>query len=303
MDSIRIRGGRPLEGEIEILGAKNAALPLMAASLLTEETLTLSNIPHLTDITTLAHLLAQHGVEIGMDGSARRGGNAGRVLSLRAGDIRSTTAPYELVCRMRASILVLGPLLARAGCATVSLPGGCAIGSRPVDMHIDGLIRLGAEVVLEDGNIRARTRGRLSGAEIRLPFASVGATENLMMAATLADGETIDPQRRARARGRRPRPLSRRDGRGDRRYRQRRAGDSRQAGAFRHRARRGGRSGSKPAPMRWPRPWSAATSSSPARLRRRCARCSTISPRPVSPSARRRAGSGCRATAGPPPPT
>ena len=191
MDSIRIRGGRPLEGEIEIFGAKNAALPLMAASLLTEETLTLSNIPHLTDITTLAHLLAQHGVEIGMDGNARRGGNAGRVLSLRAGTITDTTAPYELVRRMRASILVLGPLLARAGSATVSLPGGCAIGSRPVDMHIDGLTRLGAEVILEDGYIRANTKGRLRGAEIRLPFASVGATENLMMAATLADGETV----------------------------------------------------------------------------------------------------------------
>ena len=191
MDSIRIRGGRPLEGEIEIFGAKNAALPLMAASLLTDETLTLSNIPHLTDITTLVHLLAQHGVEIGMDGNARRGGNAGRVLSLRARQITNTTAPYELVSRMRASILVLGPLLARTGRATVSLPGGCAIGTRPVDLHIDGLTRLGAQVVLEDGDISAHARGRLRGAEIRLPFASVGATENLMMAATLADGETV----------------------------------------------------------------------------------------------------------------
>ncbi|MDE0387255.1 MAG: UDP-N-acetylglucosamine 1-carboxyvinyltransferase [Rhodospirillales bacterium] len=191
MDSIRIRGGRPLEGEIEIFGAKNAALPLMAACLLTDETLTLANIPHLTDIMTLAHLLAQHGVEIGMDGRARRGGNAGRVLSLRARQITSTTAPYELVSRMRASILVLGPLLARTGRATVSLPGGCAIGTRPVDLHIDGLTRLGAEVVLEDGDIRAHAQGRLRGAEIRLPFASVGATENLMMAATLADGETV----------------------------------------------------------------------------------------------------------------
>ena len=191
MDSIRIRGGRPLEGEIEIFGAKNAALPLMAACLLTEETLTLSNIPHLTDITTLAHLLAQHGVEIGMEGNARRGGNAGRALSLRARRITDTRAPYELVSRMRASILVLGPLLARTGRASVSLPGGCAIGSRPVDLHIDGLTRLGARVVLEDGDIRAHVRGRLRGAEIRLPFASVGATENLMMAATLADGETV----------------------------------------------------------------------------------------------------------------
>ena len=191
MDSIRIKGGRPIEGEIEIFGAKNAALPLMAACLLTEDTLTLANIPHLTDITTLAHLLAQHGVEIGMDGHARRGGNAGRVLSLRAREIASTTAPYELVCQMRASILVLGPLLARAGQATVSLPGGCAIGTRPVDMHIEGLARLGARIVLEDGYIRAHVQGRLRGAEIRLPFASVGATENLMMAATLADGETV----------------------------------------------------------------------------------------------------------------
>ena len=163
----------------------------MAASLLTDETLTLSNIPHLTDITTLVHLLAQHGVEISMDGNARRGGNAGRVLSLRARQITNTTAPYELVSRMRASILVLGPLLARTGRATVSLPGGCAIGTRPVDLHIDGLTRLGAQVVLEDGDISAHARGRLRGAEIRLPFASVGATENLMMAATLADGETV----------------------------------------------------------------------------------------------------------------
>ncbi len=191
MDSIRIKGGRPLAGEIEIFGAKNAALPLMAASLLTEKTLTLSNLPHLVDITTLAHLLAQHGVEIGMNGHAEGGGNAGRVLSLRAGEITSTTAPYELVRRMRASILVLGPLLARMGRATVSRPGGCAIGTRPVDMHIDGLTRLGAEVVLEDGYIRATAPGRLSGAEIRLPFASVGTTENLMMAACLAQGRTI----------------------------------------------------------------------------------------------------------------
>ena len=189
MDSIRIRGGRPLEGEIEIFGAKNAALPLMAASLLTDKTLTLFNLPRLADIATLSHLLAGLGVEIG--DSARRGGdNSGRVFSLTAARIADTTAPYDLVRRMRASVLVLGPLLARTGRATVALPGGCAIGTRPVDIHVDGLARLGADIVLEDGYIRATAVKGLRGAEIRLPFASVGATENLMMAASLARGET-----------------------------------------------------------------------------------------------------------------
>ena len=190
MDKIRIRGGRPLKGDIRISGAKNAALPLMAASLLTEETLALSNLPHLNDISTMAGLLAQHGVEIHMNGQAAEAGHAGRVLELTARTIANTRAPYELVRRMRAGVVVLGPLLARAGQAEVSLPGGCAIGTRPVDLHLKGLELLGAEIALEDGYIRARAPQGLTGAEIVFPKVSVGATENLLMAASLARGET-----------------------------------------------------------------------------------------------------------------
>ncbi len=190
MDQIRIRGGQRLKGSIGISGAKNAALPLMAASLLTDETLTLSNLPHLADISTLANLLARHGVEIQMDGGAQ-GGHGGRVLSLTTREISSTVAPYDLVRRMRASVLVLGPLLARMGEAKVSLPGGCAIGNRPVDLHIKGLVQLGAEIDLADGYINATARGGLKGAHIVFPTVSVGATENLLMAASLASGETV----------------------------------------------------------------------------------------------------------------
>jgi len=197
MDRIRIRGGRPLKGEITISGAKNAALPLMAASLLSAETLRLSNLPHLADITTLANLLVQLGVEIRMNGAAAGGpesgpggGPAGRVLELTAGEISNTRAPYDLVRKMRASVLVLGPLLARAGQAEVSLPGGCAIGTRPVDVHLKGLELLGAEIALRDGYVHARAPSGLRGAEIVFPAVSVGATENLLMAATLAKGET-----------------------------------------------------------------------------------------------------------------
>ncbi|HVO17406.1 MAG TPA: UDP-N-acetylglucosamine 1-carboxyvinyltransferase [Alphaproteobacteria bacterium] len=191
MDKIRIRGGRPLAGAIQIVGAKNAALPLMVASLLTDETLTLSNIPHLVDITTLANLLVQHGVEISMDGHAPNGGHTGRVLALTARDIASTTAPYDLVRRMRASVLVLGPLVARCGEASVSLPGGCAIGTRPVDLHLKGLSQLGAEIELEGGYIHAKAPKGLKGAHIVFPQVSVGASENLVMAASLAEGETV----------------------------------------------------------------------------------------------------------------
>ncbi|MDP1725079.1 MAG: UDP-N-acetylglucosamine 1-carboxyvinyltransferase [Alphaproteobacteria bacterium] len=190
MDKIRVRGGIPLKGEIHISGAKNAALPLLVASLLTEETLTLSNLPHLLDITTLANLLVHHGVSISMDGSAP-GGHVGRVLSLTAQNITSTVAPYDLVRRMRASILVLGPLVARFGHATVSMPGGCAIGTRPVDLHLKGLMDLGAEIDLSSGYIEAKAPNGLTGAHIVFPFVSVGATENLLMAATLAKGETV----------------------------------------------------------------------------------------------------------------
>ncbi len=185
MDKIRIRGGRPLRGNVEISGAKNAALPLMVAALLTGEPLTLSRVPRLADIDTLAKLLGELGVTIEV------AGNAGHTLTLDAAAVTSTVAPYDLVRRMRASILVLGPLVARFGEATVSLPGGCAIGTRPVDLHLAGLERLGARIELEDGYIRASAPGGLKGGEIHLATPSVGATENLMMAATLADGETV----------------------------------------------------------------------------------------------------------------
>ncbi len=185
MDRIRIFGGLPLEGTIAIGGAKNAALPLMAASLLCEESLVLSNLPELADIATMEGLLSQHGVAI-FRGAAER-----RTLHLNAQRIASTTAPYDLVRKMRASILVLGPLLARCGHARVSLPGGCAIGTRPVDLHLKGLERLGAAVSLEDGYIEARAPRGLKGAEIVFATPSVGATENLLMAAALAEGETL----------------------------------------------------------------------------------------------------------------
>jgi UDP-N-acetylglucosamine 1-carboxyvinyltransferase len=189
MDRIRIRGGRPLEGRIPIGGAKNAALPLMTAALLTDETLTLENLPFLADITTLSHLLVQHGVSITMTGAASMA-ETGHTLALSAKNIVSTTAPYDLVRKMRASILVLGPILARCGEARVSLPGGCAIGTRPVDLHIAGLERLGATIDLKGGYIQARAPNGLNGAEIIFAKPSVGATENLLMAAALARGET-----------------------------------------------------------------------------------------------------------------
>ncbi len=191
MDKIRIRGGKPLNGTIRIGGAKNAALPLMAACLLTDEPLVLSNVPQLADITTMANLLGQHGVYVSLAGHEGNGGYAGRVMSLTAKDIISTTAPYDLVRRMRASVLVLGPLVAREGIATVSLPGGCAIGTRPVDIHLAGLEALGAEIEVESGYIRATAHGGLRGAEYAFPKVSVGATENLLLAASLAKGRTI----------------------------------------------------------------------------------------------------------------
>jgi UDP-N-acetylglucosamine 1-carboxyvinyltransferase len=188
MDKICIKGGVPLEGVIPIGGAKNAALPLMAASLLMPETLTLKNVPVLADIATMANLLVQHGVGV-MRGE--EGTDSGHVVELSAGNITSSTAPYDLVRKMRASVLVLGPLVARCGRARVSLPGGCAIGPRPVDLHLKGLQRLGAEVELREGYIDARAPKGLRGAEIAFPAVSVGATENLLMAASLAEGETL----------------------------------------------------------------------------------------------------------------
>jgi UDP-N-acetylglucosamine 1-carboxyvinyltransferase len=184
MDRIRIRGGHPLSGEIVIGGAKNAALPLMAAAMLTEDRLVLSNVPRLADIQTMTALLTQHGLAIDPVG------NDGRTLSL-GGAISNTEAPYDIVRKMRASVLVLGPLLARVREARVSLPGGCAIGTRPVDLHLKGLEQMGARISLEGGYIDAKVNGRLRGATIIFPIVSVGATENLLMAASLADGQTV----------------------------------------------------------------------------------------------------------------
>ena len=186
MNRIRIRGGTPLKGEIRISGAKNAALPLMAAALLTEQPLRLENLPDLADIRTMAQLLEQHGVTAAWNGKE----GAGRAVRLTAATLSNTRAPYDLVRQMRASVLVLGPLVARAGMAEVSLPGGCAIGTRPIDLHLHGLEQMGALIELADGYVRACAPGGLRGAEIVFPKVSVGATENLVMAATLARGET-----------------------------------------------------------------------------------------------------------------
>ena len=183
MDRFLINGRRPLSGSIAIGGAKNAALPLLTAGLLTDERLILSNVPLIADIKTMIDLLAQHGIAVDPVGGS------GRQLSI-GGQITSTEAPYEIVRKMRASILVLGPLLARTGRARVSLPGGCAIGTRPVDLHLKGLEQLGAEIRLDGGYIVAEAPRGLHGAQIVLPFASVGATENLLMAASLAEGRT-----------------------------------------------------------------------------------------------------------------
>ena len=189
MDRIRIRGGVPLRGNIAIGGAKNAALPLMVASLLTDEQLVLTNFPDLADITTLLDLLLAHGVSATQqDGEA---GNADRRVILNASNVDSTTADYELVRRMRASVLVLGPLLGRFGEARVSLPGGCAIGTRPVNLHLAGLEQLGAEIEIAEGYVHARAPRGLRGGVVHFPIVSVGATEDLMMAAVLADGETV----------------------------------------------------------------------------------------------------------------
>ncbi|OJX79476.1 UDP-N-acetylglucosamine 1-carboxyvinyltransferase [Magnetospirillum sp. 64-120] len=191
MDRIRIVGGTPLKGTIAIGGAKNAALTLMPACLLTDQTLSLSNLPHLVDITTMANLLSQHGVGMALNGASTKGGHTGRVLDLTAADITNTTAPYDLVRKMRASVLVLGPLLARCGQAKVSLPGGCAIGTRPVDLHLKALEQMGAVIELTEGYIHAHVEGRLKGAHIIFPQVTVGGTENILMAATLAEGETV----------------------------------------------------------------------------------------------------------------
>ena len=190
MDRIRIRGGRRLHGEIQISGAKNAALPLMTAALLTAEPLYLANVPDLVDIATMTSLLSQLGTTIAVAEPVAGAASATRGMQLQASSIVDTTAPYDLVRKMRASVLVLGPLLARCGEAKVSLPGGCAIGTRPVDLHLKGLAQLGAEIELHDGYVFAKAPKGLVGGRVVFPNVSVGATENLMMAATLARGET-----------------------------------------------------------------------------------------------------------------
>ncbi len=192
MDRIQITGGQPLVGTIPISGAKNAALPLLIASLLTEDRLTLKNVPNLADVNLLVRILRNHGVDLAVDG--KRPGTSmllGETFHLTARDIVDTTAPYELVSRMRASFWVLGPLIARMRQARVSLPGGCAIGTRPVDLHLTGLKQLGAEIDIEAGYVVAKAPRGLHGARIVFPKVSVGATHNVLLAAALAKGETV----------------------------------------------------------------------------------------------------------------
>jgi UDP-N-acetylglucosamine 1-carboxyvinyltransferase len=192
MKKLVINGGVPLFGEVQISGAKNATLPLMVASILCDDKLTLTNVPHVSDISTMANLLINLGVKITLDGYDKELGNQGRVLVLDGSNINNPVADYDLVRKMRASIFILGPLLARCGRAKVSLPGGCAIGTRPVDLHLKALEALGAKFELRDGYVEGFVAGgRLKGAEIHFEKVSVGATENAMMAASLAKGDTI----------------------------------------------------------------------------------------------------------------
>ena len=183
MDKLVIHGGRQLNGELRISGAKNAALPILAATLLSSEQTTVRNLPHLHDITTMIELLGCMGVQLTIDEKLS--------IEVDANDITDFSAPYELVKTMRASILVLGPMVARFGRAHVSFPGGCAIGSRPVDLHLRGLEAMGATVNVEGGYINAEVNGRLQGARILMETVTVGGTENIMMAATLAEGQTV----------------------------------------------------------------------------------------------------------------
>ena len=196
MDKLRIFGGQALSGRIQIAGAKNASLPLMAASLLTDKNLILRNLPRVADIATMGKLLVELGLEVSNEKRGFKGNDSARPLAssslvLNAKNLENVTASYDLVRKMRASVLVLGPLLARLGYARVSMPGGCAIGPRPIDLHVAGLERLGARISLKDGYIEASAPKGLQGAVIELPLVSVGATENLMMAATLARGDTV----------------------------------------------------------------------------------------------------------------
>jgi UDP-N-acetylglucosamine 1-carboxyvinyltransferase len=190
MDRILIRGGNRLSGRLPISGAKNAALTLMPCALLTDEPLTLRNLPRLADVDGFGHLLNQVGASTAIEGT--RPEDFGRVMTIRAGKLTSTEAPYDIVRKMRASILVLGPVLARAGEATVSLPGGCAIGNRPIDLHLKALEAIGAELEMAAGYVKAvAPGGRLAGGRYRFPVVSVGATENVVMAAVLAKGSSV----------------------------------------------------------------------------------------------------------------
>jgi UDP-N-acetylglucosamine 1-carboxyvinyltransferase len=189
VDSIWIKGGNRLNGKIPISGAKNAALTLLPCALLTSEPLTLTNLPRLADVDSFGHLLNQLGVSTSVAGV--RSGQFGRKMTLQADDIASTVAPYDMVRKMRASVLVLGPMLARAGEATVSLPGGCAIGDRPIDLHLKALECMGAEIEIAAGYVKATAPGgRLPGGDYSFPVVSVGATENAVMGAVLASGRT-----------------------------------------------------------------------------------------------------------------
>ena len=190
MDRILIRGGNRLKGRIAISGAKNAALTLLPCALLTEEPLTLRNLPRLADVDSFGHLLNQFGVSTTIEGA--HPSDFGRVMTMRGQRLTSTVAPYDIVRKMRASILVLGPLVARAGEATVSLPGGCAIGNRPIDLHLKALEALGAQIELAAGYVKAiAPNGRLPGGRVTFPIVSVGATENALMAAVLASGSSV----------------------------------------------------------------------------------------------------------------
>ncbi|MCB1452336.1 MAG: UDP-N-acetylglucosamine 1-carboxyvinyltransferase [Rhizobiaceae bacterium] len=192
MDRIRIVGGNELNGTIPISGAKNAALPLMIASLMTDETLTLENVPHLADVEQLIRILTNHGVDYSVNGRREEQSQRySRTIHFSARNIVDTTAPYELVSKMRASFWVIGPLLARMGQARVSLPGGCAIGTRPVDLFIDGLKALGADIDIDNGYVNATARGGLVGNRYVFPKVSVGATHVLLMSAALAKGQTV----------------------------------------------------------------------------------------------------------------
>jgi len=282
MDRIRIVGGRPLNGTIPISGAKNATLPLMIASLLTEETLILDNVPRLADVGLLQHILGNHGVDI-MVGGKRPGETAdhGQTLHISAARIVDTTAPYELVSKMRASFWVLAPLVARMGEARVSMPGGCAIGTRPVDLLIMAMERLGAKIEIDGGYVVARAPHGLKGGEIVFPKNTVGGTHTAIRAASLASGTSVIENA-----AREPEIVdvadclnkmgARISGAGTRRI---------VVGASQNFAARATPycpTASRPAPTPWPSPWRAATLCCRTRVRNCCRPPSTCSSAPAS---------------------